>query len=376
MMLLQIVIENAGAEKCVLMLLRDNRLLIKGTVSANTQPIVLQRIPVEESEEIPLRVIYHVKHSLQPVVLADATNHPVFASDTYILSQQPKSILCNPILHRGQFAGILYLENNLTTGAFTSDRVELLNLLCTQAAISLENARLYEQKQQTLVELRASEARFQKVVDNIPGMVFQFCLATDGSFWTPYVSSGCYDLYEVDPKAVMAGVHNIHLMAHPDDFSMLGQLVADSGRMLTPFSHEWRIVTPSGKIKWIQCVSRPELQADGLIVWDGVVIDISDVYDELRLRKQAEAALQEKEEFLSSIYNGAEIVIFVMDVLDNDRFHYAGWNAVAERASGIRSADAVGKTPTEVLGAARARLSNNGLLSAPERECPFIMSIA
>lgn len=91
MMLLQIVIENAGAEKCVLMLLRDNRLLIKGTVSVNTQPIVLQRIPVEESHDIPLRVIYHVKHSLQPVVLADATNHPVFASDTYILSQQPKA---------------------------------------------------------------------------------------------------------------------------------------------------------------------------------------------------------------------------------------------------------------------------------------------
>ncbi|MBE9001976.1 AAA family ATPase [Nostoc sp. LEGE 12447] len=371
MMLLQIVIENAGAEKCVLMLLRDNRLLIKGTISVNTQPIVLQKIPVEESHDIPLKVIYHVKHSLQPVVLADATNHPVFASDAYILSQQPKSILCNPILHRGRFAGILYLENNLTTGAFTSDRVELLNLLCTQAAISLENARLYEQTQQTLVELRASEARFQKVVDNIPGMVFQFCLATDGSFWTPYVSSGCYDLYEVDPKAVMAGVHNIHLMAHPDDSSTLGQLVADSGRMLTPFSHEWRIVTPSGKIKWIQCVSRPELQADGLIVWDGVVIDISDVYDELRLRKQAEAALQEKEEFLSSIYNGAEIIIFVVDVLDNDRFHYAGWNAVAERASGIRSADAVGKTPTEVLGAAQAQTIQQRLAECARTGMPL-----
>ncbi len=314
MMLLQIVIENAGAEKCVLMLLRDNRLLIKGTVSVNTQPIVLQRIPVEESEEIPLRVIYHVKHSLQPVVLADATTDPVFASDTYILSQQPKSILCNPILHRGEFAGILYLENNLTTGAFTSDRVELLNLLCTQAAISLDNARLYEQTQQTLVELRASEARFQKVADNIPGMVFQFCLATDGSFWTPYVSSGCYDLYEVDPKAVMAGVHNIHLMAHPEDSSTLGQLVADSGRMLTPFSHEWRIVAPSGKIKWIQCVSRPELQADGLIVWDGVVIDISDRKLAEVERQAAEAALQTSEKNLRTIFNNVNNAIFVHDI--------------------------------------------------------------
>ncbi|MFN6464572.1 MAG: AAA family ATPase [Nostoc sp. DedVER02] len=370
MMLLQIVIENAGAEKCVLMLVRNDCLLIKGTVSVNTQPIILQRIPVEESQDIPLRLIYHVKHSLQPVVLVDATTDPTFANDTYILSQQPKSILCSPILYRGEFTGVLYLENNLTTGAFTSDRVELLNLLCTQAAISLENARLYEQTQQTLTELRASEDRFQKVVDNIPGMVFQFCLATDGSFWTPYVSSGCYDLYEVDPKEVMAGVYNIHLMAHPDDSSTLGQLVADSARMLTPFSHEWRIVTPSGKIKWIQCVSRPELQADGLIVWDGVVIDISDVYDELRLRKQAEAALQEKEQFLSSIYNGAEMSIFVVDVSEDRRFYYAGWNALSERACGISSADAVGKTPAEVLEAAQAEIMQQQLTECVRTEMP------
>ncbi|ODG98585.1 histidine kinase [Nostoc sp. KVJ20] len=370
MMLLQIVIENAGAEKCVLMLLQSDRLVIKGAITVNTQPIVLQKIPVEESQDIPLRVIYHVKHSLQPLVLADATTHPVFASDSYILSQQPKSILCSPILYRGEFAGILYLENNLTTGAFTSDRVELLNLLCTQAAISLENARLYEQAQQTLLELRASEARFQKVADNIPGMVFQFCLATDGSFWTPYVSSGCYDLYEVDPKAVIAGVHNIHLMAHPDDFSTLGQLVADSARMLTPFSHEWRIVTPSGKTKWIQCVSRPEQQADGLIVWDGVVIDISNVYDELRLRKLAEQQLQEKEEFLSSIYNGAEMSIFVVDVSEDRRFYYAGWNALSERACGIRSADAVGKTPAEVLEAAQAEIMQQQLTECARTEMP------
>ncbi len=364
MMLLQIVIENAGAEKCVLMLLRDNHLLIKGTVSVNTQPIVLQRIPVEESQDIPLRLIYHVKHSLQPVVLADATTHPAFASDTYILNQQPKSILCIPILYRGQFIGILYLENNLTTGAFTSDRVEMLNLLCTQAAISLENARLFEQVQQTLAELRASETRFQKVVDNVPGMVHQFCLATDGSFSTPYVSSGCYDLYEVDPKAVMAGVHNFYLMVHPDDHSKLEQLIADSARMLTPFSHEWRIVTPSGNSKWIQCASRPELQADGSIVWDGVLSDITD-------RKQAEQQLQEKEQFLNSIYNGAEMSIFVVDVSEDRRFYYAGWNALSERASGIRSADGVGKTPTEVLEAAQAEIIQQQLTECVRTEMPL-----
>ncbi|ALF56047.1 serine/threonine protein kinase [Nostoc piscinale CENA21] len=151
--LLRIVIENAGANKCVLMLLRDSRLLIKGSITQGTQPAVLQRIPVEDSQDIPHKLIYKVKHNNQTVVLMDATTDPTLANDPYIVRQQPKSILCSPILHQGKLIGILYLENNLVTGAFTSDRVELLNSLCAQAAISLENARLYERSQEYAQQL-------------------------------------------------------------------------------------------------------------------------------------------------------------------------------------------------------------------------------
>ncbi|WP_445626396.1 ATP-binding protein [Nostoc sp. DSM 114167] len=142
--LLRIVIENAGADKCVLMLLRDSRLLIKGSMILGTEPVVLQKIPVEESQDIPQKLIYKVLHNSQTIVLLDATADSTLANDPYIIRQQPKSILCSPILHQGKLRGILYLENNLATGAFTSDRIELLNLICAQAAISLENARLYE----------------------------------------------------------------------------------------------------------------------------------------------------------------------------------------------------------------------------------------
>jgi signal transduction histidine kinase len=110
--------------------------------------VVLQQIPVEDSQDIPRKLIYKVKHNLQTVVLVDATADSTLVNDPYIVRQQPKSILCSPILHQGKLLGILYLENNLATGAFTRDRVELLNLLCAQAAISLENARLYERSQE------------------------------------------------------------------------------------------------------------------------------------------------------------------------------------------------------------------------------------
>ncbi|MEH2261906.1 trifunctional serine/threonine-protein kinase/ATP-binding protein/sensor histidine kinase [Nostoc sp.] len=151
--LMTIVIENAGADKCVFMLLRDSRLLIKGSTTTGSKPIVLQRIPIEDSQDIPHRLIYKVLHEKQTAVIVDASADRTLANDPYIIRQQPKSILCSPILHQGKLMGILYLENNLATGAFTSDRVELLNLLCTQAAISLENARLYERSQQYAQQL-------------------------------------------------------------------------------------------------------------------------------------------------------------------------------------------------------------------------------
>ncbi|MFB2917132.1 trifunctional serine/threonine-protein kinase/ATP-binding protein/sensor histidine kinase [Aerosakkonema funiforme] len=155
--LLSIVIEIAGADKCVLMLLQDNHLLIQGAITPITQPIVLQSLPIADSQDIPHKLIYKVKHSQRTVVLLDATADPTLANDPYIIRQQPQSIFCSPILSQGKLLGILYLENNLTKGAFTSDRVEILNLLCTQAAISLENARLYQKSQQALQDLQQAQ---------------------------------------------------------------------------------------------------------------------------------------------------------------------------------------------------------------------------
>ncbi|MBN3943506.1 AAA family ATPase [Nostoc sp. NMS9] len=304
--LLHIVIENAGADKCVFMLLESGRLLIQALAQLSVSvvqnqaakvdfyPMLLNPQPVEDSVDVPLSLINTVKRSLQPAVIIDATVHPQLINDSYIQQQQPKSILCCPILHQGKLLGILYLENNLAIGAFTSDCVELLNLLCAQAAISLENARLYRNSQnyakqltQSLAKLQVSEIRFQNLTNNIPGMVYQFRLAADGSTSTPYVSSGCLDLYGLEPESVMAGTHSLYAMNHPDDRPAIEEAIAYSAQNLTPFEQEWRIILPSGTVKWIQSAARPERQTDGSIIWDGVVIDVSD-------RKLAELALQQK----------------------------------------------------------------------------------
>ncbi|BAY10183.1 trifunctional serine/threonine-protein kinase/ATP-binding protein/sensor histidine kinase [Calothrix sp. NIES-2098] len=142
--LLHVALENAGADKCVLLLSENGRLLVQAIANIDNSTTLLHPQPMEESLEIPLNLINMVKRSLQPLVIVDATVHPRAMDDPYIRQHQPRSILCSPILHQGKLLGILYLENDRSIGAFTDDRVDILNLLCTQAAISLENARLYQ----------------------------------------------------------------------------------------------------------------------------------------------------------------------------------------------------------------------------------------
>jgi len=148
--LMKIVIENAGAQKGFLILEHAGNWVIEasGEVEAN-QVNVLQSLPVEtvdHSTQIPLTsatIINYVIRTQEDVVLNDATQEGQFIHDAYIIATHPKSILCTPLRHQGKLIGLLYLENNLTSGAFTSDRLEVLKLLSSQVAISIENAQLY-----------------------------------------------------------------------------------------------------------------------------------------------------------------------------------------------------------------------------------------
>lgn len=106
----------------------------------------------------------YVIHSGEILVLQDGTKETSFINDPYMRNQQPRSILCAPIHNQGKMVGILYLENNLVTGAFTSDRMEVLNIITTQAAISLQNAELYDQLEQ---KVKARTLQIQETNENL-----------------------------------------------------------------------------------------------------------------------------------------------------------------------------------------------------------------
>lgn len=184
--LMKILIENAGAQTAFFILEKEGQLLIEAKGDADQDEVIVrQSTPVEANQQLPLSVINYVARTREDVVLADASREGRFTTDAYIIKNQPKSILCTPI-HQGQLNGLLYLENNLSTGAFTPDRLEVLKILSSQAAISLQNAQFYEETaalntnlQQEIKErqraeeaVRESERKLTQFLEAVPVGVF------------------------------------------------------------------------------------------------------------------------------------------------------------------------------------------------------------
>ncbi|MEH1967228.1 ATP-binding sensor histidine kinase [Nostoc sp.] len=155
--LIKILLENAAAQKAVLLLLKDNHLYVEASGNtANDVVTVLASIPVETYHDLPLSVINYVFRTQQYLVLNDASLAEPFNLDIYIHKFQTKSIFCLPIMYQSQLTGIIYLENQLSSGAFVLERVEVLKVLVSQMAIALENASLYTRAQDKSRELEQS----------------------------------------------------------------------------------------------------------------------------------------------------------------------------------------------------------------------------
>ena len=186
--LMKILMENAGAQRGFLILESDGRLLIeaRGAVDQD-QVTVLESVPVEESRDLPQTIIHYAARSKAHVVIGDAEEDGTFAKDSYIRSRRPKSILCAPIMHTSRLFGIIYLENNFVTGAFTPERLKVIELLSSQIAISVENARLYAVREKQnqrieaanlrlekeIVERKAADEKFRSIFENAVEGIFQ-----------------------------------------------------------------------------------------------------------------------------------------------------------------------------------------------------------
>ncbi|HUB15599.1 MAG TPA: ATP-binding protein, partial [Acetobacteraceae bacterium] len=161
--LMTIALQNAGADRGLLILPHDGDYRVEAEAEASGASVVLRRGP-GAGPTFPEAIVRYVIRSHERVILDDATKPNLFSDDAYLSERQPRSVLCLPLLRQGTLGGLLYLENTLASHVFTPDRAALLELLASQAAISLENTRLYG-------DLQEREARVRRLVEsNIIGI--------------------------------------------------------------------------------------------------------------------------------------------------------------------------------------------------------------
>ena len=163
--LLRIALEHAGAERALLLVPRESelRILAEATTSGASIRVDLCDTPISGAE-LPDSLILYAARTQESVILDDASASEAFKNDAYVRSKRPRSVLCLPLIKQGKSVALLYLENNLAPRVFTPTRVAVLKFLASEAATSLDNARLYH-------ALQERESKIRRLVDaNIIGM--------------------------------------------------------------------------------------------------------------------------------------------------------------------------------------------------------------
>ncbi|MEG4860337.1 AAA family ATPase [Microcoleus sp. K1-B6] len=298
--LMKMAIENAGAQKGFLLMPKQGKLLIQAAASVESSDVAVEQCPrVSPAEVLPLTVINYVEKTHSDVVLSQAAREGLFTDDPYIKKHQVKSALCTPILNQSKLVGLLYLENNLTNEAFSPTRLEVLKILSSQAAISLENAvlvaNLSEAKEQledysrTLEvrveertqELKTKEAKLQEAQKLAHLGNWEFDLKGDKLTWSEEV----FRIFGLDPKLPEPTILEHRKQIHPDDLQLWLEAVEQISRLGNPCEYEMRILRADGAVRYIYVKAQAIVDGGKVIKLFGTIQDITD-------RKLAEDALR------------------------------------------------------------------------------------
>jgi predicted ATPase/transcriptional regulator with GAF, ATPase, and Fis domain len=161
--LIQISIENAGAQRGIFLQERDGELRMMAEGTTNSASLLDAALP-DYSTQLPQSITQYVRKTGESLVLEDAVTDVRFGNDPYLAATGTQSVLCVPVVHQGKSAGILYLENNLAAKAFTAERVRVLHVLCAQAAISLANASLYAEMKREVARRSQAESELHRTL--------------------------------------------------------------------------------------------------------------------------------------------------------------------------------------------------------------------
>jgi PAS domain S-box-containing protein len=276
--LLSTAVAYARAERGVLLLPLGDELRVEAEATAAGGAVAVRLgIAATTAEILAEPVLRHAVQTQDIVMLADASSDDRFASDPYVQRNHTRSILCVPLMKQARQIGVLYLENNREPHAFSAVSVRLLKLLASQAAVSLENARLY-------AELQKSQDFLVQGEELARTGTWELDLATGRSRWSPQM----FRIFGLDPTNDPPVMPNFLSYVHPDDRPAVRKTLAIAGAGGQPFDYTFRIVQPGGREIFLRSVGTPVSENGAVKSYFGTVMDVTEHEEmtrEIRLRE-------------------------------------------------------------------------------------------
>ncbi|PZN75667.1 MAG: hypothetical protein DM484_18245 [Candidatus Methylumidiphilus alinenensis] len=338
--IIKVVLEYSGAQHGFLLQKNGD------TVSAIAESHIDQHRTVKARSrslnlgvDVCLPIVNYVFRTGQKIVLRDACVEGDFTLVTEVQSLRLRSVLCFPITDEGGLRGVIYLENRLADGVFTSENTGLTELLASLALKAQKDSSDQEtelvsskasilaslmaipsigQDNQSAVlnllnglaqqvamksmdekwamaaavdnehlvslrtsELQATQTLLEKLASQVPGMLYQLLLSPDGESCFPYSSEGIRKIFELAPEDVRNSAKYIFGRLHPEDIDLFKASMLQAANTLTPWHCEFRVVLPQQGVVWREGSAMPERMADGAILWHGFISNIN-------LRKRTE----------------------------------------------------------------------------------------
>ncbi|MET0413333.1 MAG: GAF domain-containing protein, partial [Polyangiaceae bacterium] len=291
--LLSSALEHAGAARGVLLLPSDGALCVEAEAGTERENVVVRLRRAEPSAaDLPAAVLHYVVRAQQSVILDDASVPNPFSTDPYLAGGARRSILCLPLLKQGELRGVLYLENDLAPYVFTPARIAVLELLASQAAISLENAALYADlarenrvRRQTEEALRRSESYLAEAQRLSQTGSFGWNTRTGAAVW----SSETYRLIGF-PDGSKVHADEFFARVHHEDAVHARQTIERAVRDQAAFDLEYRLLMPDASVRHLHALGRPALADDGSLEYAG---SISDVTAQRQSQRALESAFRE-----------------------------------------------------------------------------------
>jgi PAS domain S-box-containing protein len=283
--LMRTAIEHAGAERALLILPQgiEHRMAAEAATSGDTVVVRVPETP-EAGAAVPASIVHYVARTHESVILYDASAENPFSTDPYFRQQHTRSTLCLPLINQAKLIAVLYLENNLAPHIFTPARMTVLKLLAAQAAISLENTRLYHDLKEREAALRRSETYLAEAQRISRTGSFGWDVSSGKIYW----SQETYRIFEYDPRTEPT-LELVLQRTHPEDRRAVRKLIDRVAKERNDFDFEHRLLMPDGSVKYLRVVGHPSTKDESdRVEFVGAVTDITE-------RKLADKVLQQKE---------------------------------------------------------------------------------